>query len=84
MSSIQCLCSSLKRLKTSFLVVAYLFQEIFAKYRLMLSMKDDIYAENSYIVRFSVPPNFYFRLKFELIIGIDFLSPGLKNMFIFA
>ena len=67
MSSIQCLCSSLKRLKTSFLVAAYLFQGILLDIDSLLSMKGDIYAKNSYIVRFFVPSNFYFRLKFELI-----------------
>jgi hypothetical protein len=47
-------------------------------------MQDSIDAENSCTVRFSVPANFYFRLKPELITSIGFAQSGFENMFIFA
>jgi len=47
-------------------------------------MQDSIDAENSCTVRFSVPANFYYKLKPELITSIDFAQPGFENMFIFA
>jgi hypothetical protein len=36
------------------------------------------------LLDFSVPDNFYFRLKPELITSIGFAQSGFENMFIFA